>query len=51
MELREFVKEWISSGKDVMIQMPQAKPARKETETAEKNEDPFLRACLKNMIK
>jgi len=38
MELREFVKEWISSGKDVLIQMPQAKPARKEIETASDNE-------------
>ena len=38
MELREFVKEWISSGKDVLIQMPQAKPARKENETASDNE-------------
>ena len=38
MELREFVKEWISSGKDVLIQMPQAKPARKENEAASDNE-------------
>jgi Fe-S cluster biogenesis protein NfuA len=38
MELREFVKEWISSGKDVLIQMPQAKPARKENETASDTE-------------
>ena len=38
MELREFVKEWISSGKDVLIQMPQAKPARKENETASDSE-------------
>ena len=39
MELREFVKEWISTGKDVLIQMPQAKPARKENETASDNEN------------
>jgi Fe-S cluster biogenesis protein NfuA len=39
MELREFIKEWISNGKDVLIQMPQAKPARKENETASDNEN------------
>lgn len=39
MELREFIKEWISNGKDVLIQMPQAKPARKENETASENEN------------
>lgn len=27
MELREFVKDWITSGKDVLIQMPAPKPA------------------------
>lgn len=27
MELREFVKDWISAGKDVLIQMPAPKPA------------------------
>jgi Fe-S cluster biogenesis protein NfuA len=32
MELREFIKEWIGAGKDVLIQMPQQKVA--ETETA-----------------
>jgi Fe-S cluster biogenesis protein NfuA len=37
MELREFIKEWISVGKDVLIQMPQ--PKVNETESAgEKNE-------------
>ena len=39
MELREFIKEWISNGKDVLIQMPQAKLARKENETASDNEN------------
>jgi Fe-S cluster biogenesis protein NfuA len=39
MELREFIKEWISNGKDVLIQMPQAKPARIENETASDNEN------------
>jgi Fe-S cluster biogenesis protein NfuA len=32
MELREFIKEWISAGKDVLIQMPQPKVT--ETESA-----------------
>jgi len=32
MELREFIKEWISAGKDVLIQMPQQKV--NETESA-----------------
>jgi Fe-S cluster biogenesis protein NfuA len=32
MELREFIKEWIGAGKDVLIEMPQ--PKVKETETA-----------------
>ena len=32
MELREFIKEWIGAGKDVLIQMPLPKVA--ETETA-----------------
>ena len=27
MELREFVKNWIADGKDVLIQMPAPKPA------------------------
>jgi Fe-S cluster biogenesis protein NfuA len=27
MELREFVKDWIAEGKDVLIQMPAPKPA------------------------
>ena len=27
MELREFVKDWIAAGKDVLIQMPAPKPA------------------------
>lgn len=30
MELREFIKEWISTGKDVLIQMPQPKVAETE---------------------
>ena len=32
MELREFIKEWIAAGKDVLIQMPQPKVT--ETEAA-----------------
>lgn len=31
MELREFVKDWIASGKDVLIQMPAPKPQSEET--------------------
>ncbi|MEY4603342.1 MAG: hypothetical protein RIT43_634 [Bacteroidota bacterium] len=31
MELREFVKDWIASGKDVLIQMPAPKPASEVT--------------------
>ncbi len=27
MELREFIKAWLSEGKDVLIRMPEAKPA------------------------
>ena len=34
MELREFVKNWIAEGKDVLIQMPAAKP--KVSEDADK---------------
>ena len=30
MELREFVKDWIAEGKDVLIQMPAPKPATEE---------------------
>jgi len=30
MELREFVKDWIAEGKDVLIQMPAPKPAVEE---------------------
>jgi Fe-S cluster biogenesis protein NfuA len=30
MELREFIKEWISAGKDVLIQMPQPKVTENE---------------------
>jgi Fe-S cluster biogenesis protein NfuA len=32
MELREFVKEWVSAGKDVLIQMPVAKASDGENE-------------------
>jgi Fe-S cluster biogenesis protein NfuA len=31
MELREFIKEWIANGKDVLIQMPAPKPAVSES--------------------
>jgi Fe-S cluster biogenesis protein NfuA len=31
MELRQFIKEWIGAGKDVLIQMPQSKVADIET--------------------
>jgi len=30
MELREFVKDWIAEGKDVLIQMPEPKPTVEE---------------------
>jgi hypothetical protein len=30
MELREFIKEWIAAGKDVLIQMPQPKVTENE---------------------
>jgi Fe-S cluster biogenesis protein NfuA len=30
MELREFIKDWIAEGKDVLIQMPAPKPATEE---------------------
>jgi NFU1 iron-sulfur cluster scaffold homolog, mitochondrial len=36
MELREFVKNWISEGKDVLIQMPAPKPVEQKTESGEK---------------
>jgi NFU1 iron-sulfur cluster scaffold homolog, mitochondrial len=36
MELREFVKSWISEGKDVLIQMPAPKPVEQKTESGEK---------------
>lgn len=35
MELREFIKNWISEGKDILIQMPAPKPVEPK-----KNEDP-----------
>lgn len=38
MELREFIKEWIAAGKDVLIQMPQAKITEKEATAGEKIE-------------
>jgi Fe-S cluster biogenesis protein NfuA len=31
MELREFIKEWIAAGKDVLIQMPQPKVTENES--------------------
>ena len=31
MELREFIKEWIAVGKDVLIQMPQQKVTENDT--------------------
>lgn len=33
MELREFIKNWIAEGKDVLIQMPVAKPKVSEDES------------------
>ncbi len=36
MELREFVKEWVSAGKDVLIQMPVAKSNAEESEGSTK---------------
>ncbi len=35
MELREFIKNWIADGKDILIQMPKPKPVEPK-----KNEDP-----------
>ena len=32
MELREFLKEWLSEGKDVLIKMPEPKPVETKTE-------------------
>jgi Fe-S cluster biogenesis protein NfuA len=31
MEIREFIKEWISDGKDILIQMPEPKPVATES--------------------
>ena len=31
MEIREFIKEWISEGKDILIQMPAPKPVEVES--------------------
>jgi Fe-S cluster biogenesis protein NfuA len=36
MELREFVKEWVSAGKDVLIQMPVAKASEGSDESGVK---------------
>ena len=38
MELREFVKNWIGEGKDVLIQMPAPKPATEATEKSPRKE-------------
>jgi len=38
MELREFVKGWLSEGKDVLIQMPAPKPAIEATEDQPRKE-------------
>lgn len=38
MELREFVKAWISEGKDVLIQMPAPKTAIEATDSAPRKE-------------
>ncbi len=42
MEIREFIKEWISEGKDILIQMPSPKPAEvlSESNTEIKNYEP-----------
>lgn len=37
MEVREFIKNWIADGKDILIQMPAPKPAEISNTTTEEN--------------
>ena len=57
MELREFVKNWIAEGKDVLIQMPAPKPAPETEEGAPGKEyapseyDDEIRALLDEYVR
>jgi Fe-S cluster biogenesis protein NfuA len=57
MELREFVKNWITEGKDVLIQMPAPKPAAESAEGEPKKEyapseyDEAIRALLDEYVR
>ena len=57
MELREFLKNWISDGKDVIIQMPAPKPASEATadqprkEYAPSEYDDAIRSLLDEYVR
>lgn len=57
MELREFVKNWISEGKDVLIQMPAPKPIAEATEDQPRKEyavseyDDAIRSLLDEYVR
>jgi Fe-S cluster biogenesis protein NfuA len=57
MELREFVKNWIAEGKDVLIQMPAPKPAPESAEGEPQKEyapseyDEAIRALLDEYVR
>lgn len=56
MELREFVKNWLSEGKDVLIQMPSEKPAVESANEPQKvfspsEYDDAIRALLDEYVR
>jgi len=55
MELREFVKDWIAEGKDVLIQMPAPKPATEVSgeikEYAPSEYDDAIRGLLNEYVR
>lgn len=57
MELREFVKNWIAEGKEVLIQMPAPKPAAESEEGAPRKEyspseyDDAIRSLLDEYVR
>ena len=55
MELREFVKDWIAEGKDVLIQMPAPKPATEVSgeikEYAPSEYDDAIRSLLDEYVR
>lgn len=51
MELREFVKNWIAEGKDILLQMPPEKPAEQDSALSRKEYQPHeIDDAIRNLL-